>query len=77
MNFLSERLNIFKDVDREIVEGLSDQMVKINTETNSLLFREGDVMDSVYLIQSGQYALFKLFAPAINGSSLHWAPAKF
>lgn len=62
MNFLSQRLNIFKDVDREIVEGLSDQMVKINTETNSLLFRESDVMDSVYLIQSGQYALFKLFA---------------
>lgn len=62
MNFLSQRLNIFKDVDREIVEGLSDQMVKINTETNSLLFREGDVMDSVYMIQSGQYALFKLFA---------------
>lgn len=62
MNFLSQRLNIFKDVDREIVEGLSDQMVKINTETNSLLFRESDVMDSVYMIQSGQYALFKLFA---------------
>lgn len=62
MNFLSQRLNIFKDVDREIVEGLSDQMVKINTETNSLLFREGDVMDSVYMIQSGQCALFKLFA---------------
>lgn len=53
MNFLSERLNIFKGVDREIIEDLSDQMVKINTETNSLLFQEGDVLDSVYMIQGG------------------------
>ena len=60
MDFLSERLNIFQGVDREVVHALEDKLIKVMTETNSLLFQEGDVMDSIYLVQSGQYALFKL-----------------
>ena len=60
MNFLSERLNIFKGVDREVVEGLSDQMIEVRAKNNSLLFREGDVLHSIYMVQSGQYAMFKL-----------------
>lgn len=60
MDFLSERLNIFQGVDREVVHALEDKLIKVTTETNSLLFQEGDVMDSIYLVQSGQYALFKL-----------------
>lgn len=60
MEFLSKRLNIFRGVDRGIVHALTDKMTKVTTETNSLLFREGDTLDSIYLVQSGQYGLFKL-----------------
>lgn len=60
MDFLSERLNIFQGVDREIVHALTDKLIKVNTEANSLLFREGDVLNSIYLVDSGQYSLYKL-----------------
>ena len=60
MDFLSERLNIFKGVDEKIVGRLYDKRIKVNTETNSILFQQGDLMDSIYMVQSGQYALVKL-----------------
>ena len=60
MDFLSGRLNIFQGVDRGIVHALTDKMTETTTEANSLLFHEGDELDSIYLVQSGQYGLFKL-----------------
>ena len=67
MEFLSKRLNIFQGVDRDIVHALTDKMTKVTTEANSLLFREGDTLKSIYLVQSGQYGLFKLFLRRSEG----------
>lgn len=60
MDFLSQRLNVFNGVDRKLVDDLEKKLIKLNTETNTLLFREGDILDSIYMVESGQYAMFKL-----------------
>lgn len=60
MNFLSQRLNIFNGADPKIVDNLSKKLLKEKTETNALLFTEGDVLDYIYMVESGQYAMFKV-----------------
>ena len=60
MNFLSQRLNIFYGADPKIVDNLSKKLLKEKTETNTLLFTEGDVLDYIYMVESGQYAMFKV-----------------
>ena len=60
MDFLSQRLNVFNGVNRKLVDDLEKKLIKLNTETNTLLFREGDILDFIYMVESGQYAMFKL-----------------
>lgn len=60
MDFLSQRLNIFDGADPKTVDNLSKKLVREKTETNALLFTEGDVLDSIYMAESGQYAMFKV-----------------
>ena len=60
MDFLSQRLNIFNGADPKIVDNLSKKIVKVKTEANTFLFTEGDVLDYIYMVESGQYAMFKV-----------------
>lgn len=55
-----QRASIFKDVSLEDLENLSRAVTEESLRHDEVLFRQGDVGDTLYLIQSGRIALYKI-----------------
>ncbi|MDD7362697.1 MAG: Crp/Fnr family transcriptional regulator [Firmicutes bacterium] len=60
MDFLNDRLNIFKDLPSDVLDTLMRACTFRETDAGEVLFREGDLLPFLYMVKSGQYALFKL-----------------
>lgn len=60
MDFLNDRLNIFKDLSFASKNKIKDAFRYRKTKAEELLFYEGDKLRDIYLVEEGQYALFKL-----------------